>query len=84
MADQRRIGGELHLDLLTIAEVYRVEPTWLAIVYDRGLLGGGVREGTVVYLPAARLDLVARVVHLHVVLGLGVDAIEVSLARLGG
>ena len=82
MPEPRRIAGELHLALVTVAEVYRVEPTWLALVYEHGLLGAGVREEATVYLPAARLDLVARVVHLHVVLGLDVDAIAVALARV--
>jgi hypothetical protein len=71
--------GESYLSLEVVAELYHVNAVVLREVYDRGLFGRGVIQGTLVCIATYRLDLVATVVRLHQAYGLDVDAIAARM-----
>lgn len=70
-------GGWLRLEV--VAEIYQVRVVWIREVYEFGLLGPGIEEGSTVKIAAAQLDRVAQVVRLHGTLGLGVESIALAL-----
>ncbi|MFT5049693.1 MAG: hypothetical protein ACI8QZ_001086 [Chlamydiales bacterium] len=78
-SDKQYIENELYITLVTIAGLYQVETVWLQRVYDRGMLGTGVRAGASVSIPAVRMDRVATIVRMHAVLGLDLESIELAL-----
>jgi len=80
-ADRLLHEGELYLSLEVLAEVYQVRVTLLREVYERGLLGSGVDQGTNVCIASVELDRVAMIVRLHSVLGLDLDAIATRIGR---
>lgn len=67
--------GESYLSLAVVAELYHVDAVVLHQVYDRGLFGPGVTQGTLVCIATFRLDLVATIVRMHQVYGLDIDTI---------
>jgi len=80
MSDDRVIvGGEIYVRLETVAELYHVDSAWLVEVVEADLLGEGVVTEPTLCIAAARLDRVATIVRMHVVLGLDVDAIRLAL-----
>lgn len=77
--DNIYVGGELHLSLETVAELYEVQTVWLRKVIDTGLLGNAVNLGATISIAAVQMDRVATIVRLHEVLGLDLEAIVLTL-----
>ena len=73
------VGGELFLSLEIVAEIYKVKALWLQEVHDCGLLRGRADAQLPVCIAAAEMDRVATIVRLHVVLGLDLDTIVLTL-----
>ncbi len=84
MKERLYIGGELHLSLETVAEIYQVQILWLREVYDAGLVGQGLASGTTPCIAVVQLDRVATIVRLHTVLGLDLETISLTLEDLSG
>jgi hypothetical protein len=76
---RRIVAGELYLSLTTVAEIWRVEPGWLAEVHGLGLLGRSVALETEVFVAAAEMDRLASIVRLARLLGGDLDALELEL-----
>ena len=80
MSGARRIvAGELYLSLETVAEIWHVEPGWLAQVHGRGLLGRSVDLETEVFVAAADMDRLASIVRLARILEGDLAALELEL-----
>ena len=71
------LGGELHLTVETVAEIYLVDVAWLREVVASGLLDDEPQLAD--SIAAVHLDHVATIVRLHRVLGLDVEAIRLAL-----
>lgn len=65
--------------LEVVAEIYEVRVLWIREVYEYGLLGPGIEEGSTVKIAATQLDRVAQVVRLHGTLGLGLESMALAL-----
>lgn len=79
MSGRRIVAGELYLSLETVAEIWRVEPGWLAEIHGRGLLGRSVDVEAEVFVAAAEMDRLAAIMRLTRVLGGNLGALELEL-----
>lgn len=80
MSSARRIvAGELYLSLATVAEIWCLEPGWLAEVHELGLLGRSLDVEAEVFVAAAEMDRLAAIVRLARVLGGNLGALELEL-----
>ncbi len=75
------IEGELYLGFEVVAEIYRVEVTWLQRACEVGLLAGDHEQAGVPCIAAVQLDRLSTIIRLHDVLGLDLEVIALTLDR---
>lgn len=73
------IDGEPYISFHTIAECYECSVSWVAEVYEYGLLGEGRPRGGAMLVTSNMLDRVARVRQLSIYHGLELEVIAVLL-----
>jgi hypothetical protein len=79
---RRIVAGELYLSLTTVAEIWCVEPGWLAEVHGLGLLRRSLALEAEVFVAAAEMDRLASIVRLARILGGDLAALELELEAL--
>ncbi len=80
MTEQERL-----LSLEVVAETFEVRSSWLAEVYELGLIGpsahAGTRRGESIVFAVSDLDRVAHIIRLHFHQGVDLQSIVLSFAR---
>ena len=78
-------GEERFLSLEVVAETFEVRSSWLAEVYELGLIGptarAGARRGESIVLAVSDLDRVAHIIRLHFHQGVDLQGIALLFAR---